>query len=426
MSRTSRGAITYTDFEQPLNNWASTGGVWSIAPNAGYKGNALNGAYSGGTGIGYSKQYYYNYDLSNNTSLFVTVKAKYYQGSGWYGIALINSQKNRLYAIDIEATGYIEIWSYNVEARNSWQQLNYASISNYNQNNWYVIVLNYSVSNRSVDINTYVYDLSGNLVGSISASSTSNRRFTPAYIGLDVDTAVALFDDFEISTSDPRTATFLNLNPGMGVEIWDNLGNLVASGVASSTQLDVSLISDIVVGTGFGGSIIIRGAGGTPVLNYTVPNSDAILGGDKYNISYCAPSVIISQANTTASVSLSLPASINISSLTFLNITNLDTYPYYASIAVSYYSLSPNHNGAIYLISQSGASSSPITFSYGILSSSSTSTIPLVSGSGNAIIANLTSSGQGTSQLNIVLKYCSAAGDAGACVFYPISINISS
>jgi len=81
--------------------------------------------------------------------------------------------------------------------------------------------------------------------------------FVPAYIGVGVDDAKALFDDFIVSTVDPRTIVVANL-PGANyrVEIYDNFGNLIGSATSDKTGIaSVSVVRDIVVGTGVDGSI---------------------------------------------------------------------------------------------------------------------------------------------------------------------------
>ncbi|MEM1636067.1 MAG: hypothetical protein QW545_07775, partial [Thermosphaera sp.] len=44
LTRTSRGALTYTDYEAyPVPGWTSYGGVWQLSAGEGFKGNALRG-----------------------------------------------------------------------------------------------------------------------------------------------------------------------------------------------------------------------------------------------------------------------------------------------------------------------------------------------------------------------------------------------
>ncbi|MGC8997467.1 MAG: hypothetical protein ACP5J1_06320 [Fervidicoccaceae archaeon] len=416
---TSRTAIVYTDFEGLPSGFNNKGGTWSIV-SGGYKGNALSGT-DNGNGIGSESQYYYNTDLSNYTSLWITTKAMLPSGgSGWYGIRLINEQVNSLYTIEIYTSGRLEIWIYN----NGWRLLNFSTISGYRSTNWYIIVVNYSLSGRNINIYAYLYDVNGNLVSTVTYSGSS--AFTPTYLGVAVDNVNAYFDDFEISTGDPRIVTFNNTQPGMNIQIWDNLGNLDASATATSTQLSISIVNDIVVGTGSGGSIVVSSAGGYPILSYTVPSNDAILGGDVYSISYCPLTVSISQANTTASTSLSIAPSFSIQKLIVINLTDLDSNNYYASLLLSSYSIASTLSGSIFIASNSGSSSSPIQFSSGIPLTTSTSVVPILPGPGSTIAVNLTATGNGSSQLYLTLQYCSSPGSGGACVYYPFQLQITS
>ncbi|MEM3640181.1 MAG: hypothetical protein QXL07_06475 [Fervidicoccaceae archaeon] len=429
---TSRGAITYTDFETyPLSGWNSDGGTWTLVSNvAGAKGNVLQGT-DNNNGIGGESQYYYSTSLTGYSNLWIISKTRLASNTGWYGVALINNAGNKLFVVEIEATGsttgYLQIWSYNVVVNNVWSNHASVAIPGYSQAAWYTIVVNYSVSRRAISITAYLYDASGNYVTSASATITSTNVFTPAYIGVSVDDVSAYFDEFIISTVDPRTITIQNLSSGMYVEIRDSLGNLVSSGTASSSQLSLSVVSDFVVGTGSGGSISIYSSqGGLLLAQYTAPTTSAILGGDSYSVVGATLIVNIAQANTSASIYIYTFYINSLSSKSILNITVLDTVQYYASLSLSSYSLSSNHSGSIYLLSQGGASSTSITFSSGIPGSYSTSEISLLPGSGNAIIASISSSGSGTSSLNLNLIYCTISGGQGACVYYPITVQVIS
>jgi len=224
--RTSRGAITYTDFETyPVPGWTNRGGT-GFQLVAGHKGYALQYSDNNG-GIGRASQYYYNTRLDNYTSLWVSVKVYGSPTTTYKGLALINAELNRLYEISI-ISNRIDVWSYNVEAT-GWRQLTSATISGFNSNYWYTIVLNYVATATAVNLYVWVYDPYGNQVAYVTASSTSANRFTPAYIGLEVDGTYGIFDDFIISTADPRTVVFTNLQSGLVFNIYDNLGTLTYS-----------------------------------------------------------------------------------------------------------------------------------------------------------------------------------------------------
>jgi len=423
----SRAAIYYTDLESyPVPGWASRGGIWSLQP--GYKGNAVQGA-DDGRGIGGASQYYYNTDLSSYSSLWVSLKTRLVSGSGWYGIALIRSVLNRLYEISIYTGGTVEIWSYNVETVLGWYQLASQTIPGYNANNWYVIVLNYVVTHTSVDFYVWVYDTGGNLVASVSASSTSPRRFAPAYIGLQVDDLTALFDDFIISTADPRYVLFSDL-PGGGysVSVIDNLGNLVNSTTSTSASVALGVIPDIVVGTGVDGSIVITRPNGYACLAYVAP--DSILGGDSYSLITSYITSTIGPNSTSATINVPISGSSYCTSYALsLRIANNDAKPYYARLLLNdQSSLSPGLYLNVTLSSSPTDVASPsIRIVDGTPVSPATGWLTINPGQTVYVYMwGYSSSSPSSSVLHIYLEYCSAPGGMGACVYYPITMNVYS
>uniref|UniRef100_A0A7C4FHQ1 DUF2341 domain-containing protein n=1 Tax=Ignisphaera aggregans TaxID=334771 RepID=A0A7C4FHQ1_9CREN len=320
IARTGRGAVTYTDFEvYPVPGWTARGGVWSSA--SGYKGGALRGADNNG-GLGGASQYYYNTDLSQQySSLWVSAKTRLVSGVGFHGIALLNGGRNRLYAIVVATGGRVEVWSYNVEARNGWQRLAQATIPGYSSANWYTIVTRYAVAQNAVNFYVYVYDTSGNQVASLTTSSTHRRRFTPAYVGVIVDGVTALFEDFIISAADPRYVTVSGLGGGYVVVI-DNLGDTVGS-AANGASVSVSVVSDIVVGTGVDGKIRVYDSNGDLVAEYVA--SDCILGGDSYALYPRLYSASFSDVASLSNVVQLFSANVSLS-LTTNTSTTLDLY----------------------------------------------------------------------------------------------------
>jgi hypothetical protein len=428
LSRTYRGAVTYTDFEALPSGWTSYGGTWSIV-SSGYKGNALQGT-DDNKGLGSASQYYYNTDLSSYTSLWVSVKTRLVSGSGYYGISLINSRINRMYTIEIYTGGYLVVRSYNVEKKDAWYTLSSTSIQYYSSSNWYIIVVNYTVTSSAVNFYVWVYDVSGNQVASLTASSTVRERFTPSYIGVDVNDVTALFDDFMISNTDPRIITISNL-PGSGyvVEVYDNLNNLVSTATSTGSTVSVNIVSDIVVGTGYDGSFTIRYPNGFPCLGYNVSTTDAILGGDSYRLSYSSVTTNIGSNGTSAVISTYISGSSSSKShVLTLKIYNNDVKPYYirlildASSSISSY-LTLN----ITITTSPSVTADPIRIVGGSVVAGSSGWISLSGGSYAYIYVSgyYTSSGQ-SSTLNLYLEYCSLSNENGVCVFYPIQMVIKS
>jgi hypothetical protein len=369
--------------------------------------------------------------LDTYTSLWVTTKLKYVSSNPYvyYGLALINAQRNRLYEISIEEGGYLDIWSYNVEAANNWRLLAQASITNFNLNNWYVLVVFYVMTSSYLSIQAFLYDTNGNLVAQASANSSSSRRFIPAYIGLEIDDGSALYDDFEIATSDLRVINFNSLQSGMQVQIIDNLNNLVAQGTASTSSLTLNVISDIVGGTGTDGRIIIKYPNGINCLIFNNPTSDAILGGDTYSLATSTMTITIDSTKTSANETFYVAGSLNYFTQTiFLNITVIDTNNYYASLILNQTAstISSNFNANITLVNRNNFKSTNITILNGVVTSSTTSEIVVFS-SNNYIFISARYSATGlSSTLVLILQYCTLQNYSGACVQYTIRLIINS
>jgi len=424
----SRVALYYTDFESyPVPGWTNRGGTWSLQPG-GYKGNSVQGADNDG-GIGGASQYYYNTNLASYTSLWASLKTRLQSGSGWYGFALINSGLNRLYEVSINTGGTIEVWSYNVESSAGWRRLASATITGYNPANWYVIVLNYVVSNTAVNFYVWVYDTNGNQVAYVTANSTSRNRFTPAYIGLEVDGITARFDDFIILTGDPRSLLFSGL-PGAGyrIEVVDDLGNLVNSTVSSSASASLGVVPDIVVGTGTDGRINIYRPSGYGCLSYASP--DSILGGDSYTLSTGSLTSSVGPNSTSATASVPVSGSGTTASHALaLRISNADAKPYYARLLLdSSSSISPSLTLNVTIsLSPTASASPPIQIVGGAPTTWATGWVTISPGQTAYIyLSGYHSSAPSSSTLNILLQYCSAPGEMGACVYYPVTLSVYS
>ncbi|MEM5833552.1 MAG: hypothetical protein QXF04_03350, partial [Candidatus Aenigmatarchaeota archaeon] len=227
LTRTSRGALTYTDYEAyPVPGWTSYGGVWELSGGGGFKGNALRGRDNNG-GVGGASQYYWSTRIDGYTSLWVSVKVRAEAGDGFKGIGLLNADRTRLYEISVYASR-AEVWKWD----GGWRRIGSTSVPGYSATRWYTLVLNYNVTATAVSFALWIYDDTGALVATLTASDTGATRFTPAYAGVTIDAATDRwfrFDDFIVSTVDPRFLYFTGFYTGMRVEVWDNLGYLVNS-----------------------------------------------------------------------------------------------------------------------------------------------------------------------------------------------------
>jgi len=425
--RTSRGAITYTDFEAyPLSGWTNLGGS-GFQLVAGHKGYALRFS-DNGRGIGSASQYYYNTRLDSYTSLWVSVKVYGSPTTTYKGLALINSGLNRLYEVSLYS-GRIDVWSYNVETGNSWQQLNSASITNYNANYWYTIVLNYVVTATAVNFYVWVYDPYGNQVAYVTASSTSGNRFTPAYIGLEVDGNYGVFDDFIISTVDPRNVVFNNLWSGLIFNIYDNLGALTYSFTATSSTFSLTVVRDVVLGTGTDGNIRILYPDGILIcLNVSIPSTDAFLGGDSYSLTTKSLTWSISSSATSAAVSAYISSNAN-QRTSFYAIALTASQGYYVQLQLntSASTIGPSLNAQIYI---QGASQF-ITIVNGAANPTATDWIQLSAGSTvYVVVSNAYASTGSNSMLVLNIVACTNGRldldpAPGACVFYPLTITLA-
>ena len=364
-------------------------------------------------------------------SLWVTTKLKYVSGNPYvyYGLALINSPPNRLYEISIEQGGFLDIRSYHVESPNDWELLSQTSITNFNLGNWYVLVVFYQVTSTSVNIQAYLYDVNGNLVAQTSANSISSRRFTPAFIGLEIDNGRAIYDDFEISTTDLRIITFNNLQINMQVQIIDNLNNIIAQGTAAASSLNLNVINDIVVGTGIDGKIIIKYPNGINCLIFNNPSSDAILGGDTYSLISFTMTITIDSTKTNSNETFKVAGSLNyFTQAILLNITVVDINNYYAILTLNQTAsvISSNFYSNITLVNRNNVKSTNITIVNGVVTSNTTSELQ-VFGSNNYIFISSRYSTTGlSSTLTLILQYCTLPNSSGACVFYRINLTINS
>lgn len=424
--RTSRVAIAYTDFETyPISGWTANGGTWSsVSGVAGSKGNVLQGSDNNG-GAGGASQYYYSTSLSGYSSLWVVAKTRFVSGTGYYGVSMINTPRNRMYTVEIYTGGTFVIRSYNVETGGAWHTLASTTIPGYSATSWYIIAVNYNVTTMSVNIMARIYNSVGNLLTSVSASSTSTRRFSPAYIGVGVNDLTAYFDDFLIATSDPRSVYFSGLTAGMIVELWDNLGNLVASGTTTGATLSLNVVHDVVVGTGIDGRIVVKYPDGFPCIVYRVPSTSAILGGDVYQLISYPLSVTLGVNKTSTVISALISASPSTTTIVaFIRVINVDTKPYYARVFLSPLSNLDQLTANISIVS--GAPVTNITIVNGMIISHATSWITIQPGTTiNLVLSAYFPSPGNAATLYMFLEYCTLPGEQGVCVYYPIRLDIT-
>lgn len=413
MARTARGALTYTDFETyPVPGWQTLGGVWQLSAGGGYRGNALRG-YDNNAGVGStSSQYYWNTRIDSYNSLWVVLRVRAEGTDGYKGIGLINAAGNALYEISVRSSLTIYRWT------GSWALLGSAAVQGYAATSWYTIVLNYADVGTAINFRVWVYDVNGNLVASLTASDSSTSRFRPAYAGVTIDAGSNVwfrFEDFLISTRDPRSVIFENIVTGYSVQVIDNLNNIVGEATATASTVNMSVVRDIVVGTGSNGRIVVRDSRGQLACEHLVPTDDAILGGDTYRLVAFAT---FGPNMTSAQVSASPPPGTAVRMWLRLSVSQ----PVHARMIVNSVS-APELSMTARVV---GASpSTNIQISNGNVIVGETSFVPLVIGTNNVLEFNVTLSATPPAQraVDLWLELCTGGAGGGACVRYPLTLR---
>jgi len=427
LSRT-KGALVYTDFEAyPVPGWASSGGSWGLASGVvGAKGSVLRGI-DNNAGVGASSYYYYNTSLSVYTTLWVAVKTRFVsrsENTQYYGIAMLNTDRTRVYAVVLENDRRgIEIRSFGVTATGWSTHVNRERLAWYSSGAWYTIVVRYSVSGTTINIEAYFYDSSGTLRLSASTTIAHDNVFVPAYIGVVADGLTAQYDEFIVSTADPRGISFSGFYAGMGLEVWNNLGELVYSGTVPGS-ITLSVVTDMVLGTGTDGRIVAGYPDNSICLDYKMPTVDAILGGDTYNLNTRPITVTLGANRTSASIAIYISGS-----STFLTLTRLlrvsASQILYARLILDSLSVSTTLSLDIWLEGMTTSTSIMIRGGMPILTS--TNVIQLDFGVNNFIAFSgyFTTAGQ-SATLYLRLELCTAPDGMGACVYYPIRLEVGS
>ncbi|MEM0236287.1 MAG: hypothetical protein QW628_13295, partial [Thermofilum sp.] len=134
---------------------------------------------------------------------------------------------------------------------------------------WYTIVIEWS----SPTLVTCVYDSTGTLIAQLS---TSISGFTPERASLIVDRDAGYFDNFIISSVDPRHIQVTGLEQGWRVELYSG-GTLIGSAVAGASGVaQVTVVTDLIV---VNARIVVKDSTGSVVIERAFTE---IVGGDEY------------------------------------------------------------------------------------------------------------------------------------------------
>ena len=413
LTKSSSFTIYWSDFEQISPDWLARGGSWSVV-NYGHKGSGLNALDNNG-GIGRASQYYLNMPLDSYTEFYVGVKLKY-AGTGYAGIALINNGLNRLYEVSINPSGSsarLTIWSFNVEVSNGWSLLASSLSFTYTQQ-WLTLIIRYRDLGNSIHISAEAYSESGESLASISASSTSNRRFPATYVALEIDGGGAVFDDFVLSTRNPAYLTVTGLPSFAYIQVYDVNGSLVGEASADiNGTASLSVVADLVTGVGDGGVLIITSGNASCSLRTTIP----IIGGEEYSVSGIQVFEGFADPTGTAAT-IFFFANYTCSKLGIIQLNLVSTEEFDVRLTLEYLEATGEVTFSIRLES-SNTSSTPIVVMNGEIISPYTSTLSLREGSLSIVVNELFY--RNAYRAELFIEYCLSNGSV--CVSYPLVLN---
>jgi len=243
-----------------VGNWSVT----SISNNG-----LLMGSNTGNEGLIGVSVSYYNADTGVETTLAST-RVKLVSGaSGRWGLAFYYEHrgKEKIVSISLNTTGYFELVSYSrVGKRIEVEILNSSRVLTGVSSSWFTILAMKECSGQECNITSYLYDESYSLVTVVSAPVLFEGLggVHKLYIGVFVDDASAVFDDFVLISGVQippgpsyysQVITVLNVPSGYFVELRDSNGFTVDSGV--STGGNVTLRATLLA-LGTGSSIVVR------------------------------------------------------------------------------------------------------------------------------------------------------------------------
>ncbi|MFZ8791942.1 MAG: hypothetical protein ACO2OS_06735 [Thermosphaera aggregans] len=412
LTKISSFTIYWSDFEQVSPDWSAIGGSWSVVSN-GHKGSGLNGTDNDG-GIGGASQYYLNIPLDSYTELYVGVKIGYAR-SGYVGIALINNGLDRLYEIAINPSGSsarLTIYSYGVESP-GWRLLASSPSFPYTQQ-WVTLIVRYRNLGDSIDISLEAYSESGELLASVSASSTSPNRFPATYVALEIDGRNAVFDDFVLSTRNPANLTVTGLPSFAYIQVYDVNGSLVGGASADvNGEASISVVADLVTGVGDGGVLLITSNSTNCSLRTAIP----IIGGEEYLVSNIQAFEGFADPTGTAATIFFFANNIS-SRLGIIQLNLVSTEEFHVRLTLEYLEATGDVTFIIRLES-SDTSSDPIVVVNGGIISPYTSTLSLREGSLSIVVDELFY--RNAYRAELFIEYCLSNGSV--CVFYPLVLN---
>ncbi|MEM4640318.1 MAG: hypothetical protein QXT93_10620 [Thermofilum sp.] len=264
---TKRNALYYTAFETMPSGWTSWGGSWTIATGKGRRStNALQGSDNDGGPGGASL--FHREIPSGAAYLAVQVLADTYQPDR-LGLALakITTPVN-IYSANLDYRGRDSGFRIDYYDGRRWRT-RVVSRFTPTRSGWYTIIIEWSSST----LVACVYDSTGTLIAQLS---TSISGFTPERASLIVDRDAGYFDNFIISSVDPRYLQVTGLEQGWRIELYSG-GTLIGSAVADANGVaQVTVVTDLIV---VNARIVVKDSTGSVVIERTFTE---IVGGDEY------------------------------------------------------------------------------------------------------------------------------------------------
>ncbi|MEM0024572.1 MAG: hypothetical protein QXJ38_04970 [Thermofilaceae archaeon] len=264
---TKRNALHYTAFETTPSGWTSWGGSWTIEAGKGRRStNALQGSDNDG-GPGGASLFHREIPFGA-AYLAVQVLADTYQPDRLgLAIAKITSPVN-IYSANLDYRGRDSGFRIDYYDGRRWRT---RVVSRFTPtgSGWYTIVIEWSSST----LVACVYDSTGTLIAQLS---TSISGFTPERASLIVDRDAGYFDNFIISSVDPRHIQVTGLEQGWRVELYSG-GTLIGSAVADASGVArVTVVTDLIV---VNAGIVVKDSTGSVVIERAFTE---IVGGDEY------------------------------------------------------------------------------------------------------------------------------------------------
>jgi hypothetical protein len=263
----SRSAITFSSFDT-LPSWTQDpAGSWSVS------GGVLTGTDKSPQNKAGSIIYNSSSTLPGSAYFLVSTQLST-TGHVHWGIIAASDTSNWIFAGVYTDTTYFYLEAYQVQNDRIAGQPSRSSP--FSASGWATLFVILTPVSGGTQMSVTIYTGTGNY------SSTFTLSASGRYPGLTVNDDdkkqySRQFDNFVVSTSDPRIVTVTGLEQGWRVELYDSSGSLVASATAdSSGKALLSVLAKPIITNG---KIMLRDSSGNMIIERTFSQ---IVGGDTY------------------------------------------------------------------------------------------------------------------------------------------------